>query len=209
MNRSTDKRSQDEEVSPDELFDAIFYKNFEQCVLFFARRGLEREEARDLAQQTMFQVLDGLGKFEQRSSLRTWIQQIAINVWRNWVRDRRTQKRYAVTESLEQAREAGLVVGEGDHAWNARRRDPERESIESQTRERISRVLSRLPERPRQCLELWLKGYKYTEIAERLGISLQTVRTSIHRGKSRVRELLLQFERDPKTARTGSSRRKP
>lgn len=200
MARATDVESPAQR-SVDELFDEIFYEYFRQCVVFFARRGLEREEASDLAQQTMLQVYVGIDGFQSRSSLRTWILRIALNVWNNWCRDRRTQKRLAVTESLDQVRDAGHDVAESDNVWNAGQRNPETESIESQAKELILQALPRLSPRQRECMELWLQGLKYREIADRLGISVQTVKTSIHRGKAGVRQLLQpsdgELESDP------------
>ncbi|HWX23439.1 MAG TPA: sigma-70 family RNA polymerase sigma factor, partial [Vicinamibacteria bacterium] len=68
----------------------------EGMVLNLAMRLLgDLEEAKDISQDVFLQVYKMLGRFEGRSSLRTWIYRIVLNLCRNrrrfWRRHRRSQ----------------------------------------------------------------------------------------------------------------------
>jgi len=175
----------------DALFERLYHEHYPSLVSFFGRRGLDPEVSRELAQDTMLRAYEGLGDFEGRSQPRTWIRRIALNVWRNWVRDHRgTLKREGREDSLEGIREDGVEVAEKSRLWPGRVSDPERRAVEKQTRERIRSRISSLPPRQRQCLRLWLGGSSYQEISEKLGVSMQTVRASLHKAKARIEKEL-------------------
>lgn len=179
-----------------EFSDRLWGEMYPYLVAFFGRRGLDPELSRDLAQDTVLRAWNSQESFAGRSEPSVWIRVIAVNVWRNWVRDRKTAKRDHREVSLDQAAgEDGFAVGEGRRLWRRTASDPEREAVEKQGRERIRSSLSLLPERQRECLDLWLDGWTYQEIADRLGVSLQTVRSSVSRGRARLEELAQRRER--------------
>src|SRR5207247_11286680 len=71
----------------------------------------EPEEARDIAQDVFLQVYRTVGRFEGRSSLKTWIYRIVVNQCRNrqrWWR-RRRKDRSCPIEALSPADEARLA----------------------------------------------------------------------------------------------------
>jgi RNA polymerase sigma-70 factor (ECF subfamily) len=55
---------------------------------FLARRTGDPVLAQDLAQETLVHVLRGLPRFRGAAALRTWARRIALNVWRDHLRDR-------------------------------------------------------------------------------------------------------------------------
>lgn len=167
-----------------ELFDRLFEEHFHPLVCFFGRRGLDRSTCEDLAQDAMLRVYRGLEGFEGRAQVRTWVLEIAGNLWKNWVRDYRgTAKRTHEEQPLEQPGQGELEVSEGHGLWPRPSEDPERRLIEKQAREQIDATIRELPPRQRTCLELWLGGLSYEQIATREKISIQTVRSSVSRGR--------------------------
>lgn len=83
----------------------------EAMVFNLAARLLgDAEEARDLSQEVFLQVFRALGRFQGRSSLKTWIYRIVVNLCRNrqrWWR-RRFRDRSAPLEDLSPTDEARL-----------------------------------------------------------------------------------------------------
>ncbi len=185
----------------EELFRRLYSEHYAGLVAFFGRRGLDPEVSRELAQDVMLRVYQGLEQFEGRSGLRTWILRIATNLWCNWVRDNRgTAKRGASEDSLEEARETGLQVAEEGALWSGAGKDPEQRILEEQARARVRSRIPGLPPRQRECLVPWLEGSSYQEICEELGVSMQTVRATLHKAKARIVRELAEFreaERGP------------
>ena len=184
-----------DEPALDEVFDEVYRRRFRHIVAFFSRRGVDAETSRDLAQDVMLRAYRGFASFEARhveKAQTVWLRRIAMRVWANWLRARRgTLKRSGDERSLDTSRESGFEVDAEQGLWNPRTvGDPERRVIEAQARDRIGSVLGELPPRQRECLELWLEGVAYREIGERLGTSLQTVRSSLHKAKANVRARL-------------------
>ena len=74
-----------------------------------------REEARDLTQETFLRAFQSIGQFRGESDLRTWIYRIAINQARNrwrWWRRRHRDATVSIdaSESLEDTRRSSLKL---------------------------------------------------------------------------------------------------
>ncbi|MBQ7362311.1 MAG: RNA polymerase sigma factor [Bacteroidaceae bacterium] len=54
----------------------------------------------------------------------------------------------------------------------------------------IIRLISLLPNECRTPLKMFIRGYKYCEIAERMNIPIGTVKSRIHIARTRLREIL-------------------
>ncbi len=185
------------ELDVDGMFDELYAQHYPTLVAFFGHRRLDPETSRDLAQQTMLQVYCGLLGFESRASSRSWVLRIATNVFRNWVRDHRsTLKRSARETSLEHYREQGLEIAEGHGFWPAQGNDPERLVLEKQAQQRIHARISDLSSRQQDCMNRWLEGWSYQEMADEMGVSIQTIRASLHKAKKRISQELRQEFRD-------------
>lgn len=177
-------------VPADLRFTELYEEHFPQLVVFFGRRRLDPELSRDLAQETMIRVLKGLAEFRGEVSERSWILKIATNVWYNWLRDHRgTQKRGAEERSLEEHYEHREPPAAGA-LWQPPAPDPATRLSRAEERARMYAHLDELSALQRRCLLLWLEGRSYREIAATVGTSMQTVRPTLHKAKTRLRRLL-------------------
>ena len=177
----------------EELFGHLYSQHYPALVAFFGQRRLDPETSRDLAQATMLQVYRGLSGFQSRASSRSWVMRIALNIWRNWVRDQRmTLKRGAEEASLEQIREQGLEFSESQAFWSLEGQDPERIVTKRQLSQKIQDKIPLLSARQQDCLIRWLEGWSYQEMAEEMEVSVQTIRASLHRARSRIAQELRQ-----------------
>lgn len=144
------------------------------------------DEARDVSQDVFLQVYRTLGRFEERSALRTWIYRIVVNLCRNrrrlWMR--RKRDRSVGLEDLSARDESQLAQARpGDSPYDAVRR---REQAE-----RVQKALLAISFDHRAVLVLReVEGLTCEEIAHSLGIAEGTVKSRLARAREALRARL-------------------
>jgi RNA polymerase sigma factor (sigma-70 family) len=161
----------------------------EGMVLNLAGRLLgDVDEARDVAQEVFLQVYRMLGRFEGRSSHKTWIYRIVENHCRNrhrWWRRRRRDRSIAIEElSPSDAAQMSMRAGSQDDPFEeCRRRERERG---------VRAGLERLSFEHRTVLLLReVEGLSCDEIAATLGLPEGTVKSRLSRARESLRQCLL------------------
>jgi RNA polymerase sigma-70 factor (ECF subfamily) len=146
--------------------------------------------AEEVVQDTWLAVLRGLGRFEERSSLRTWVFSILVN------RARTTGVREARSVPVA---DAGPVVDASrfgpNGAWAV---PPEPWAEEAENRVDAAKLsglvrggLDGLPGRQREVVVLRdVEGLSSAEVCEALAISEGNQRVLLHRGRSKLRQVL-------------------
>lgn len=165
-----------------------------------------RAIAEEVVQETWLAVLEGLGRFEGRSSFKTWLFRILTN--RAKTRGKR-ESRYETFSSLsaigderqDPAVEPDRLVKTGfwvDHwasppnSWDEE--TPERIVLSKEGREQIDKAIQKLPLTQRQVITLRdIEGLSSQEICNLLGVSETNQRVLLHRARSRVRHALEQY----------------
>lgn len=155
---------------------AELYDRYGRPAYGLALRVLRDEAlAEDAVQEAFLGVWRTAARFvPERGTASTWILTLVHRRAVDLVR--REQRRRA--EPLEAAAEpsAGSV---DDEAWLRLRR------------ERVQQALRRLPDQQREALELaYYGGFTQSELAERLGLPLGTIKSRVFTGLARLRELL-------------------
>jgi len=164
----------------DESALASLYDESSQLVYTIALRILHDEaDASEVVLDVYKQVWDAASRFdEQRGSAAAWIVTLA----RSRAMDRR---RYQTA-----GRRSAAKVEELDDVRSTQP-SPESLAITSQSSRAVARALAAVPSEQRQALELaFFAGLSHSEIADRLGEPLGTVKTRIRLAVRRVRELL-------------------
>jgi RNA polymerase sigma-70 factor (ECF subfamily) len=146
----------------------------------------QRAVAEDVVQDTWLCVLRSIAGFEGRSTFKTWLMRILVNTARSRAsRDSRTVC-WSTTSSDDALWDDALA----DHQFGLAN-DPEGRTIASQTRELIMDALGTLPERQRMVVVLRdLEGRSSEEVCLALRISAGNQRLLLHRGRTRLRELI-------------------
>lgn len=152
---------------------------------FLLRRTGDPDQALDLVQETFLRALQGLSSFRGDASLKTWLHQIAMNLFLN--EKRRPQMAALSPEELEEVQSG---------AWSrltGRIPDPEKMVSDQQEIDRLERAIGRMPDEYQVVLLLRdQEGYTSEETAELVGISVGAVRSRLHRARVFVREELLE-----------------
>ena len=156
--------------------------------------------AEEIVQDTWLAVVNGIDRFEGRSSIDTWISSILLNqARRHGMRERRSvpfcglesQSRDAPSVDPGQFEpEDGAYPGHWatrPRAWNS----PERRLLSLEAREHLRQALGQLPERQRLVVGLRdVDGCSAEEVCSLLGLSEENQRVLLHRGRSRLRAAL-------------------
>lgn len=130
-----------------------------------------REDAEEAAQDTLWAVARGIGAFEGRASLRTWLYGIAAN---------RSRSTYQVLRRRFLAEAAGVPLPD--------RPDPRRTSVVAGNRLDLLDGLASMPVEFAEPVALHdILGLPYREIAVLLRIPEGTVKSRIHQGRLRLR----------------------
>jgi len=156
--------------------------------------------ADDVVQETWLGILRGLGRFEERSSLKTWIFRILVNRARTRAVREARQVPFSSLASAEDAEgpsvDPSAFGADGTWAQPPRRLDaePEAELLSAELRGRLAGILDTLPKQQRTVILLRdVAGLDGPEVAEILGISEGNQRVVLHRARSRVRRRLEEY----------------
>jgi RNA polymerase sigma factor (sigma-70 family) len=132
--------------------------------------------AEDAVQEAFLTVWRSAARFvPERGKASTWILTLVHRRAVDLVR--REERRRA--DTLEQAPEQGGGGAADEQAWLRLQR------------ERVQHALKQLPDQQREAIELaYYGGFTQSELAERLGQPLGTIKSRMFMGLSRLRELL-------------------
>lgn len=164
------------------------YDKFYPRILRYMTRMVGENEAEDLTQEVFVKIDRSRGSFRGESQVSTWIYRIAANTALD--RLRRVHARGC------QGEDPSVIVDENGKESRDIRRDEDQSSAEGQIIRRemngcIREVIDTLPEDYRSVIILGeLEGFKDTEIAEVLGISLQAAKMRLHRGRALLKKAL-------------------
>ena len=177
--------------SQGETFEELGMPLLDQLYNFAHWLTRNREEAEDLVQDTYVKALKNFKTFQPGTNFKAWIFRIARNNFLNT----RMGAKASLTISLDEDDLSYL----GDNT-----RSPELLAMATNDREQIHCALERLPLHYRQVILLCdIEELKYREVAQILDIPVGTVMSRIARGRTILRQLLLEQQDSlPRAART-------
>ena len=135
-------------------------------------------KAEEVVQDTWVAVVEGIERFEFRSSLRTWIFGILLN-----------RLRTAAHRERRRARDTFQLAG-ADLEANLRA-DPASLLLDTESLRALSQAVAALPATQREVLRLrGFEGWSSEEVAERLRLSAGNQRVLLHRARAHLRQVL-------------------
>jgi RNA polymerase sigma-70 factor (ECF subfamily) len=154
------------------------------------RFGLDRDEADEVTQEVFVRAWRGLGKFEERAQLSTWLYRIAFNE-----AQRRLSRRVVpAAERRDQADDPVLSLPEPPHLG------PEAQTLDREFDEILDQALMQLPAEWRAAVVLRdIQGLSTKEAAAIVGVREAAFKSRLHRGRMHLRALLepyLELEED-------------
>jgi RNA polymerase sigma-70 factor (ECF subfamily) len=161
--------------------------------------------AEEVAQETWLGVLQGIDRFQERSSLKTWIFQILVN--RAKTRGQREARTISFSSidlepdtcgpSVDPSRFAGPDSEHPDHwfvapqPWNL---TPEQALLSQECQGHIEQAIAGLPLIQREVITMRdVQGWSSEEVCNILGVSETNCRVLLHRARSRVRRAMEEY----------------
>lgn len=177
-------------------FDAV-YRDYYPRIKRYLARLLAFDDAEDVAQDVFLKISRSLDSFRGESSISTWVYRIATNAAMDKVRSPAYRSR-VTSASIDDAPDSGQVLaGPEAHISSV-----EQDAIRSEMSGCVQSLVAQLPANYRTVLVLSeTEGLKNAEIAEVLGISVETVKIRLHRARARLKQALesnCSFYHDPR-----------
>lgn len=139
-----------------------------------------RDNAYDLLQDTTLKALSNEGKYVENTNFKGWVFTIMRNIFiNNYRRQVRSATVVDTTEDLYHlnlSQESGLSTPEGSFAAKE-----------------ISEAIKNFSEEYRVPFSMYVAGYKYSEIADKMGLPLGTVKSRIFFARKRLQALLKDY----------------
>lgn len=139
-----------------------------------------KEAAQDLVQDTTLKVLDNESKYVDNVNFKGWVFTIMRNIFiNNYRRQVRSATVIDSTEDLYHLnlpQESGLNTPEGSYAA-----------------QEITEAINSFSVEYKEPFTMYIAGYKYSEIADKMGLPLGTVKSRIFFARKRLQAILKDY----------------
>lgn len=151
------------------LYERFQAKMLGVCLRYFPNR----DDAQDILQDGFIKVFRSIDSFEEKGSLEGWIRRIMVNTALEQIR-----KNASKGQKVDFERETLMMAVQQD-------------AIEELSAADIHRFIAALPTGYRIIFNLFaIEGYNHNEIAEQLGISVNTSYSQYHRARALLQKML-------------------
>ena len=155
--------------------------NVQNDLLRFAYKlTANHEDANDLLQETSLKALDNEEKYAAETNFKGWMYTIMRNLFiNNYRKAVRNQTYVDQTDNLFYLNQSIDLADESTES--------------SHDLKEIRRIVNALPKEYRIPFAMYVSGFKYREIAEKLGLPLGTVKSRIYFTRQKLQQELKDF----------------
>ena len=172
-------------------WDVIYKRYGYKLKGYFINNGVNFADAEDLAQDMLIEAIVKLSNLRNPAAFRGWLFRIAQGLMAKWFYE---ESRHPPHESLEGGTYKDGISEPGAAYFVAApvHRQPEERAISKEEESIVLGLIARLPKSQREVLQLKASDpdMKMEEIADALGIKLNTVKLRLHRGRKTLAKWL-------------------
>jgi RNA polymerase sigma factor (sigma-70 family) len=171
----------------DRVLQRNLFEQFSPLMLSICRRYIkERDTAEEVMVGGFTKVFDKLNQFKSEGSFEGWIRRIMVNESLTWIRKNKTM--YLEVDIEEANREIDF--------------DAAHTTLET---EALLELIQELPQGYRTVFNLFaIEGYNHKEIADQLGISVNTSKSQLSRARVYLQKELAVLEKETEIKSTGN-----
>jgi RNA polymerase sigma factor (sigma-70 family) len=174
VNRKSEMQQSDD--SKEETVEWLM-NEFGRKVVRLAFTYLKQEQlAEDVAQEVFMKCYQKLDTFRHESSYQTWLYAITVNLCKDRLRSWSFRN---------------IIFNDIFSTKSINHRTPESSLMENEAKSELSQSVLELPVKYREIIILYYyEELTYQQISELLGISSQTIKSRLHRGRNLLRKKL-------------------
>ncbi len=170
-----------------EIFEREFLPHINAMYNFGYRLTLERDDAKDLVQDTYFKAYRFIESFQRGTNAKAWLFRILKNSFINDYRKKTKEPSKVDYQEVE-------TYYNSDDVHRQITPDLRVDSLKDMIGDEISNALNSLDVDFRTVIILCdLEGFKYEEMAKILDIPIGTVRSRLHRARQLLKEKLSEY----------------
>jgi RNA polymerase sigma factor (sigma-70 family) len=175
------------EKEKQEIFDTEFMPHIHSMYNFGYRLTLDRDDAKDLVQDTYLKAFRFIESFQKGTNAKAWLFRILKNSFINDYRKKSKEPSKVDYQEVE-------TYYNSDEVDRQITPDLRVESLKDMIGDEISNALNSLDVDFRTVIILCdLEGFKYEEMAKILDIPIGTVRSRLHRARNLLKEKLKSY----------------
>ncbi|HEY0707480.1 MAG TPA: sigma-70 family RNA polymerase sigma factor [Polyangia bacterium] len=168
-------------------FETLVERHEERLYRLAMRLLRNDNDAREGLQDSFVTAWQKLGEFAGRAQFGSWIYRVTLNTALMLLRSRRRRPMVSVDDVSEDAVSAGMEAAP-DHNTNDWTRRPDEQLQSVELKDHIQQAVGELPEILRVVFVLRdVEGLSTEETADALSITVQTVKTRLHRARLALR----------------------
>ncbi len=159
------------------------YETYQPRIYRYLCRMIGEHEAEDLMQEVFIKVSQSIGDFRNESQLSTWIYRIAANT----AIDRLRSASYRANANAMDIESGPHADYQADSVGDLL----DRSLIRKEMNKCIDDLINKLPEDYRKVIALGeIGGFQNREVADMLGVSVDTVKIRLHRARKQLKEAM-------------------
>jgi RNA polymerase sigma-70 factor, ECF subfamily len=166
------------------------YDSYYQKIVRYLARIVGPDEAEDISQEVFIKINKSLDTLQDETKLTYWIYRVALNAARDHIRTKKSKIPVVSIEDISGSMDSGRRSRLKELA-DTRAKTPDEKLIKDEMMQCYIDYVEQLPEKYYEIYVLdEFEGLSNQEIADRLSISLDTVKIRLHRARNELNELL-------------------
>lgn len=156
-------------------FEMLFKKYYPSFCIVAFRYVEDRDIAKDIAQEVFIKFWDKRNEYSEIPSIKTFLYVLVKNASLNYIRNQKIKEKHL-----------NLIEKESDLFFH-------QVAIPEETYRQLEAVIEKLPPQSANIMRLTMKGFSNMQIAEQLGVSVNTVKTLKYNALRNLRTYLGEF----------------
>jgi RNA polymerase sigma-70 factor (ECF subfamily) len=166
-------------------FERLFLSCYKYLCIYAENITGDALEAEDIVSSTLAWLWEKRGQLQIHTAIESYLVSVVRHKAFNYLKHAEVEERYRAKVEYRLAHADLLNPEEGAHT-------PLSDILENELNEQIENALQTLPPQCREILTLHkIDGLSYQEVADRLNISINTVRTQLTRAMKKMRIALM------------------